>query len=298
MLVVLWATSLFLIMIPIRMAGERSQRFFRGRDFDLGPLMFGSLALLVLALSCLVIPSLTAMAINGERDRGTLAVLQASLLRPLDIVLAKFFAALLTSGAFLVATVPIALWCYVEGGLPIIRVIMVYVVLFVVAAVFIALALVASSLVRRPAMSALLAYALVGMLTIGTVILFALMEATAPRTGPYGTTEPGARWVALAPNPFVLLADAAPRSDPRFDDPLASLQESVRDLRDPQPQFFEGGRRAFREFRRLQRRAPEPPPVWPTGVAIDLSLAALAVYVTTARLRVPVRKLAPGHRVA
>lgn len=298
-LVALWTVSLFLIMIPIRMAGQRSQSFYRRvEDIDLGPLMFGSLALLVLGLSCLVIPSLTAMAVNGERDRGTLAVLQASLLRPRDIVFAKFFAALLTAGVFLAATLPIALWCYLEGGVSIVRALTVYLVLFVVAGVFIALALAASSLVRRPAMSALLSYGLVGLLTIGTGILFALADATAPRQGPYGTPERGARWVLLAPNPFVVLADAAPRSNPRLDDPLESIQQSIRSLRDPQPQFFDGGPREFREFRRLQRRQPDPPPVWPAGLVIELSLAAGALYITMRRLRVPVRKLAPGHRVA
>ncbi len=311
-LVTLWTAGLFLIMIPIRLGGQRNREFLYGEraDYDLGPLMFGSLALLVLGLTCLVIPSLTAMAINGERDRGTLAVLQATLLRPRDIVFAKFLSGLITASVFLVATLPIALWCYLEGSVSFVRLAAVYLVLLVVAGVLIALALVASALVRRPALSAVLSYGLVALLTIGTGILYGIAEITTQEptiTAPTEEPEPGLSWLWLAPNPFVVLADAAPRSRVDLDDPLASIQEGIRYLRDPQPvviDYIEQGRNNPRKNpnrppRFIPPPEPErPPPVWPYGLAIELAIAAGAVYVTINRLRVPVRRLAPGHRVA
>lgn len=302
-LVALWSAALFLIMIPIRLAGQQNQEFYYGReaDYDLGPLMFGSLALLVLGLSCLVIPSLTATAINGERDRGTLAVLQATLLRPHDIVFAKFLSGLVTAGVFLAATLPIAAWCYAEGSVPFVRLAAVYLVLLVVAGVLIALALFASALVRRPALSAVVSYGLVALLTIGTVILFGIAEVNAQRPGTFERPDPGMRWLWLAPNPFVVLADAAPRSDVDLDDPLAGIQQATRYLRNPEPEvvFEEPPPNNPKAPPRLIRpREREQSPVWPYGLMIELGIAAAAIEVTIRRLRVPVRRLARGHRVA
>ena len=303
-LVILWTAFLFLIMIPIRIGGAHTRELLYGSeiDYDLGPLMFGSLALLILGLSCLVIPSLTATAINGERDRGTLAVLQATLLRPHEIVFAKFLSGLVTAGIFLAATLPIAAWCYVEGSVPLVRVAVVYLVLLVVAGALIAVALFASALVRRPALSAVLSYGFVALLTIGTLIIFAISEIIAQRPYPE-PQDPGVRWLWLAPNPFVVLADAAPRSDVNLDDPLAGIQESIRYLRTPEPPIV------YEEFPSNDPnvvpprliRPPEPeeqPPVWPYGLLIEVGLAGSALYLTIKRLRVPVRRLAPGHRVA
>jgi ABC-2 type transport system permease protein len=294
----LWTIIQFLITLAVRAAGQSSQDFLYGPEADipLGPVMFGSLALLVLALSCLVIPSLTATAINGERDRGTLAILQTTLYKPVEIAAAKFLSAWTTAAVFLVATIPIALWCYIEGGVALWRAAAVYLVLFVMAGVLLAVALAASALFRKPALSAVIAYLAVGALTLGTLILFGLAQATAPRTGPYGNQEVGARWVLLAPNPFVVLADAAPRSERTLDDPLAEIQESIRYLRDPEsgPTVeggFDPGSGSFDETEDLS-------PVWPIGLAIDLTIALLALVLTVQRLQVPVRHLAPGHRVA
>ena len=305
-LVALWTAALFLIMIPIRIAGRHNSQFYFGdrADYDLGPLMFGSLALLVLGLSCLVIPSLTAMAINGERDKGTLAVLQATLLRPHEIVFAKFLSGLVTAGVFLVATLPIAAWCYIEGSVSFVRLAGVYLVLLVVAGVLVALALFASALVRRPALSAVLSYGLVAMLTIGTGIVYGIAEVTAQppvTTGPIESPDPGNRWLLLAPNPFVVLADAAPRSRVELDDPLASIQEGIRYLRTPEPIYYyeSPANNPNAPPRLIRPQEPEEvPPVWPYGLMIELGVAAAAILVTIARLRVPVRRLAPGHRVA
>jgi ABC-2 type transport system permease protein len=294
----LWTLLQFLIMIPVRAAGQNSQNFLYGSDSDipLGPLMFGTLALLVLGLSCLVIPSLTATAINGERDRGTLAVLQTTLYTPVQIAAAKFLSAWISATVFIVATLPIALWCYIEGGVSFWRAAAVYLVLFVITGVLLAVALAASALFRKPALSAVIAYLAVGALTIGTLIAFGLAQATAPRTGPYGTQETGARWVLLAPNPFVVLADAAPRSERYLDDPLAAIQEGIRYLREPEPVFIDAPR--GEPNGNLFQERDEPSPVWPTGLTVDLALAGLALALTVQRLQVPVRRLAPGHRVA
>ena len=289
-----WFAVLFGLVVLIRQA-------FLSTSFeanpDVGIVMFASLALLVLALACLVVPALTATGINGERDRGTLAILQATALRPWEIVAAKFIAAFITTAAFLVVTFPIALWAMAEGGVSAAKAVAVYLTLLCVSAVLLAGALAASAMVRRPSLSAVLSYGFVFFLTIGTPILFGISMATVdyPNEGPL---DYGPRWLVLAPNPFVVLADAAPSSPgDRSSDPLASMRYAIREARDPQSYQIERFDPATGEP--IFEQEPEPPPpVWPYGLGIELALAVFALYVATERLRVPAKKLPRGERIA
>jgi ABC-type transport system involved in multi-copper enzyme maturation permease subunit len=292
--------------------GARNETIF-DPNLQVGPVMFGTLALFVLGLACLVVPALSSTAINGERDRGTLAVLQSTLLRPRDIILAKFLAGMVMATGFLAATIPLALWSFTEGGMEAGRALVVYLILLLINALLVMLGLVASALVRRPALSAAAAYGMVFMLTIGTLILYGLSLASAPQTDSEFAFERqiGWRWAILAPNPFVILADAAPRSQgQRFSDPLEGIRGAVRDSRRPPRRFdpetgalldpetgepLGGGDGAF-----LFDPEPsdEPPPLWPTGMAIDGFFALLAAYLARERLRIPARRLPSGERVA
>lgn len=302
-LLTIWFFVLLGLVALIRGGTKRALDFSPDPNLQLGAIMFGSLALLVLGLACVILPSLTATSINGERDRGTLAVLQATLLRPWQIVAAKLIAAMVTTAAFILVTLPIALWCMAEGGVGLGRAAAVYLALFAVSIVLIAAALAASALVRRPALSAVLSYGFVFALTIGTLILFGVSMTTVepdPRTF---VSDPGPRWVILSPNPFVVLADASPRAEGRrIDDPLSGIREGVRSIRDPEPPFgqdvvmCEGGQPC--EVPEPPPAPPEPAPVWPTGLAIELLIAGFAFYVATVRLKVPARRLPPGERIA
>jgi hypothetical protein len=173
----------------------------------------------------------------------------------------------------------------------------VYLTLFVVCGVFLAGGLAASAIVRRPALSAVLAYGVVFALTIGTLILFGIAYSTAPRDPRAFEPTIGWRWVILSPNPFVVLADAAPRSGDEIDDPLSGIREGVRSLRRP-PRIFETGPSLEPVELEPVEEEVDPGPVWPTGLAIELALAALGLYVTVARLKIPAKRLAPGERIA
>jgi ABC-2 type transport system permease protein len=300
----IWFFLLLGLVTLIRGAMRRALEFNPDPNVDLGSIMFGSLALLVLALICLIAPSLTATSINGERDRGTLAILQATTLRAWQIVLAKFLAALVTAAVFLVVTVPIALWSIAEGGVGVEKALAVYLTLFVVTFVLMAGGLLASGLVRRPALSALLSYGFVGFLTIGTLILFGISTTTAEYDPETGRSDYGARWLILAPNPFVVLADAAPESGGEdLDDPLNSMRDAIRDVREPQPYFVEGGVVCDTTGRCEPDPAPPPEPkeagaVWPYGLGIQFAFAIFALYVATNRLHVPAKRLPRGERIA
>jgi len=162
-------------------------------------------------------------------------------------------------------------------------------------------------------------------LTVGTLIAFGLATALTtetaqqtyqvPRLDPETGTEipgqyeeqtlttqqsrPDRVWPLLTPNPFVILADAAPRLPaptdasgrelPRPLDPLGELGDAVREARRapfPPAAYVE-----------LPDRA-DPGPLWPYGLVFDLLLAGGAVLVTVRRLRTPTRRLPRGVRVA
>ncbi len=142
-----------------------------------GTLIYGGLVLVVLGLSLLVVPSLAAQSVNGDRERGTLATLQVTRLSAAEIALGKFAAAWGTALLFLLLTLPLALYAVTQGGVPLGRVLVVTLVVGLLLGAVCALSLWLSAVLPRTTASGLLAYAVVAALTIGTVIAFGLASA-------------------------------------------------------------------------------------------------------------------------
>ena len=288
-----------------------------------GAVLYGGLMLFVLGLALLVVPALAAQSVNGDRERGTLATLQVTLLTPAEIVLGKFLAAWGTALVFLALTLPLVLYAMSQGGVPLSRVVVVTLVLALLLGTVCAVSLWLSSVLTRTTTSGVLAYLAVFALTVGTPIAFGLATAVTtervtqtvdapcppgdtlctPGSGQqtFETTQvrPDRTWWLLAPNPFVVLADASPqRSGDALEgaaadlDPLGSIGRAVRFLREPPRPVF-GTETSL---------APGDPdrsrPLWPTGLAIDVALAAGALALTVRRLRTPTRTLPKGQRVA
>ena len=295
------------------------------RDRTLGAVMFGVVVLVVLALALLVAPALAAQSVNGDRERGTLATLQVTRLRAGEIALGKLAASWGTALVFLAVTLPLALWCYAEGGLSLGRVAGVYLVTTLLLGVVCAISLGLSALLARSTTSGVLAYLTVFALAAGTAITFGLVTASTQQTvsgssricvdatncteTPYETTiaRPDRTWWLLAPNPFVVLADSAPAGPvhrerlpngqvvevPADVDILGSLSRELHRIRATPQRVDDQYGTAF--------AVPDGVtggPVWPLGLGVDLALAAGALWVTTVRLRTPTRRLARGQRVA
>ncbi|MBA2725878.1 MAG: ABC transporter permease subunit [Actinobacteria bacterium] len=310
-LLAIWTLILFGLTALVRNGAVGQQAFTPG-PAPLGPVMFGSLALFVLGLACLVIPSLTSTAINSERDKGTLAVLQSTLFTARRILAAKFLGAMVVALAFLAATIPLALWCLSEGGASIGKVIVVYLLLILACALLVLLGLAASALIRKPSLSAVAAYAVVFLLTAGSPIIFGLSLLGAPEVA--FERQIGWRWAILAPDPFIVLADAAPRSDDSvmISDPLNAIRDSVRDARRPPIRFdpqtglpidprtgepIDPNSGSF-EVLFPEDEVEEPPALWPLGMAMQAGLALGAAAVVLKKLKIPAHRLAVGERVA
>lgn len=300
-----WAGVVVLFAVLVRMGLSATDSVSAARPA--GPPLFGSTMLFVLGLALLVVPALTAQSINGDRERGTLATLQVTLLSAGEIGLGKLIAAWVTAVVFLVATLPVVVWAMVEGGLPFANVAVTLLVVALLLGVASALSLAWSSVFARSMASALVSYLTVFALTVGTLIAFGLAVALTTQEVrgsdfSFQQARPDRVWPLLAPNPFVVLADAAPRLPERRDprtgdllprplDPLGSLGDSIRETR----------RTPLRPTSRPPRfndEQSQPGPVWPWGLAFDVLLGAGATVITVRRLRTPVAKLGKGVRIA
>lgn len=279
------------------------------RDDSLrGVPLFGFLMFFILGMMMVISPALTSQTINGDRERGTLATLQVTRLRPVEIAVGKLVAGWGVGLLALLLSLPFTLYAMSRGGITVLRVLATYAVVALLIGVVCAVSQALSALLARSITSALLSYVTVAALSIGTVIAFALVL---PFTREHVTVEPPQGqsfetsvehqeriWWLVAPNPFVVLADSAPRVPRRFDvqgdviyvddyDPLSSIGNEVRRLRQPQRFYY----------------FEEPPdeedlPVWPYGLGINVLLGIGAVALTTYRLRTPTNRLPRGVRVA
>jgi ABC-type transport system involved in multi-copper enzyme maturation permease subunit len=329
---------------------------------DKGVVIYGGLMVFVLGLALLVVPALAAQSVNGDRERGTLATLQVTRLTAADITLGKFSAAWGTSLVFLALTLPPVVYAMTQKGVPVGRTLIVTVVLALLLGSVCAISLALSALLSRTTTSGVLAYLAVFALTLGTLITFGLVTAMTSETytstysntcptadalppglsqeekdrivaectpGPQTFTSTRTRtdrtWWLLAPNPFVVLADAAPRLPPetqeerlareqreargefvqnaRDIDPLGSIGNAVRDLRKPPADDNVGGYRILSDDQQALAAAQEKAsdarkPVWPWGLGFDVLVAVLALWVTTRRLHTPTRDLPKGQRIA
>ncbi len=183
-------------------------------------------------------------AINGERDAGTLATTQVTLISTAQLVIGKWVAAWLTALAFLVAAVPFLVFAVVLGQVPAATIAISTLVLALELGVIAAIGVGLSGVLTRPLFSVTVTYLVVAALSLGTLIAFGLggaaMQSTVTQTytgvdwnrldengvplddGPvpclptetyeYQTPRFDHVWGFLAANPYVVVADAAPGS--------------------------------------------------------------------------------------
>ncbi|WP_369370066.1 ABC transporter permease [Promicromonospora sp. Populi] len=335
-----WKTALivwFLMvgLITLLTTGAFSLLAGSSPDTSFGGTVYSIVVGFVLFLGLLVAPTLSSGAINGDRNAGTLATLQVTLLSPAEIVLGKLAAAWIAALGFLVVSIPFLARALVGGGVHWLALLTTVLMLALVLGVVCAIGLGFSALVGKTSGSAVLTYLTIGGITAVLPILFGLLvpvtstlesvrvwdvepgytweETTAPecewQTQEIEVWHSERTWWLLAPNPFVVVADAQPLTgDPELlaDDGnmLAMLQYGVRYARtgDTGPQDWCSGY-VMGDGSAAAESPVEPVVVtdqlvWPWGLGFDLLLGAAGVVIAVNRLRVPTRDLAQGTRVA
>jgi ABC-type transport system involved in multi-copper enzyme maturation permease subunit len=307
-----------------------------------GTALYSIVVYFVLLLATLVTPALSGNAVNGDRDAGTLATTQVTLVSTTQIVLGKFLAAWLSSLAFLVAAVPFILYSFVLSEVSPLTVLSSLGVLVVELAVISAVGVGLSGLLRRPLFSVVVTYLVVALLSIGTLIAFGIAgtaiqsPATSvsrnidwsqydgeeveydPQTGlprdaectlvssyDYNAPRFDYVWWMLAANPYVVMADAAPTSYDRYDNPVdvfGFIKASVRGAQrtpDLSTEFDECDPASYGDQWPSSREIIEDStPSWFVGLAIHVALGGGLLVGAVSATRTPARRLSPGSRVA
>lgn len=218
---------------------------------DGGGGIFSTVVFFVLLLGTLVSPALSGNAINGERDAGTLATTQVTLITTAQLVMGKWIAAWLTALAFLAASLPFLAFAVALGQVSAATIGISTIVLALELGVVAAIGVGLSGVLTRPLFSVAVTYLAVAALSIGTLIAFGLGGAAVqttvaqtyigvdwnrlesvdrppdegaapclpPETRVYQTPRFDLVWGFLAANPYVVVADAAPGSFDEFDNP-------------------------------------------------------------------------------
>lgn len=350
---------------------------------DIGVVTFGAVTYFTLGMSLILAPTFTATAINGDRNGGTLALLQVSRLSAFEIATGKLIAAWLTAAMFLAVSLPFLIWALVVGAIPLGQVVVCYAVMFAEVAVICAIGLGWSALVSRPAGSAVLTYLTAALITVIAPLIMVLSVnfttstdevrvwgLTPAQEAKYsmevdqywednpdgdGSGIPAAPfekcmwftekveqqhmekvWWLLAPNPFVVVADAAPlpetaKSDlstwvSDTGDPLLGLQLAVRTIRRPpateidrctglyenNPAYVVTWDRDGNVTKVTTANGTPVPistpvkhdpvtvdqPIWPWGLGANAILGGLFFWIAVRRLRVPYGRLPSDTRVA
>ena len=296
-----------------------------------GRVLFVVVTALVLGLGLLVTPTLTSTAVNGDRQAGTLATLQVTLLSPAEIAAGKLLAAWLSACAFLVVSLPFFAIALVMGGVPVATLPRVVLLTALLLAAVCGMGLGWSTLAARPAGSTVLTFVTVAALTVFTPVFFGLTYpflSTTQDVQVYGVTDE--YWMAMedggeeaatavpvceltvqeravartewtwwlpAINPFAVVADGAvPASATGPDDP-AAVTQVLRDLRLGSPDVVDECW-VEEDTSAVTGTRGHAGPVWPFGLAVNLLLGAAGFLVAVRRLRIPQRTLPRGTRVA
>ena len=288
-----------------------------------GPVLYELMVGFILFFGLLLAPALSANAVNGDRAAGTLAILQVTLLRPGQILSGKWLASWLSSMGFLLVSIPFLLWALALGGVQPLSAVGALVMLAVELGIVCAVGVGVSALAARPLFSIVVTYMLVSMLGLGTLIAFALSgfltegsvkanSATYAFAGngteeytcsgplqdvPVAHTERIA-WI-LAANPFVVVADSIPVTvEPdEYGVRAAGAMEAISTV----VRLAQAGPEYSMPCLNGESRVPDQPdvpPIWPLGLALQLGLAALLIFLGRRKLRTPVRNMAAGTRIA
>lgn len=309
--------------ITLLTTGALSTLTGSGPDETRGPLLFMVVAYLVLGLGLVVTPTLTSTAVNGDRNAGTLATLQVTLLSPAEIVLGKLAAAWLAALAFLVTSTPFFALALALGGTPVRSALAVIGLVALLLAAVCGMGIGFSALTARTAGSTVLTFAAVTGIAVISPILFGVTFPTIEsqetvqvyRQSLVSSRYPDCElveqarsvyhtertWWLLAINPFVIVADGSfvPEEGPYSGSPFAGLRESVRQARQGSTGVYNEcwGANGL-EDPPVDVPDPSRAPIWPWGLGVDLALGAAGVAVAVRRLSIPQATLPRGTRVA
>jgi ABC-2 type transport system permease protein len=293
-----------------------------------GGTVYSTIIYFVLLLGTLVAPALSGNAINGDRDSGTLATTQVTLIGTWQLVLGKFVAAWVTALAFLVAALPFIVFSALLGGLSPLTVLVSALVLAFELGFVAAIGVALSGIITRPLFSIVTTYLLVATLSIGTLIAFGLggvviqtdrtttstygidynargeaIRCSEPTTSTYPTPRFDLFWGVLVANPYVLLADSVPTTFNEAGSPedlFGYIKAGVRSAQIPivDTVYDECSDSPENAYKTPEEIIDSTVPGWFVGALIHLVLGGGALVWAKRRTDTPAGRLPRGSRVA
>jgi ABC-type transport system involved in multi-copper enzyme maturation permease subunit len=198
------------VLVPVRLAAwQRGQLYGPGSAGpDLGRVGLHALAYTELTLIFIALPAYAAGTITSEREKRTLAMLRVTLLTPGDVVTGKLIVVVAFAAVLLGATVPVAAWCLLLGGVGPSDVIHVYAYLFAVAVAVSALGVLLSTRFQRSLGSIVATYAALFGVSVGSALLMYVIAMVSMISYHRGSPAPlgDAAAVALTAVPLLLTA--------------------------------------------------------------------------------------------
>lgn len=300
-------------------------------DSASGGAIYSTIVYFVLLLGTLVAPALSGNAINGDREAGTLATTQVTLITTWQLIIGKFLAAWITALAFLAAALPFLIFGLALGGVRPLTVVSSALVLAVELGVVAAIGVGLSGIFAKPLFSIVVTYLIVATLSLGTLITFGIAgaatqtvvtstyiagttfdEVTGEATScgaPQVSSSPAPRfdfyWGILAANPYVVIADAAPTKyvDGNPQDLFGFVKAGARAAQvhppansvysDCDPETQSGT-----NYKTPEQTERDTVPSWFVGLAIHVLLGAAALLGAWRRTNTPARTLTKGSRIA
>lgn len=135
-----------------------------------GMVLFLALCLCEVLLVALTVPAATSGCVAGERERRTFDLLRITTLRASDIVLGKFFGAVLFVLVTLAVSLPMFSIVLMFGGLSLVVASKAFAVILMTALFFGAIGMAYSALIESTLVASVLAYATVLVLFVGSFI--------------------------------------------------------------------------------------------------------------------------------
>lgn len=301
---------------------------------EVTPMLYDLVVCFVLGIGLIVAPTLSATSINSDRADATLALLQATALRPAEIAVGKLAAAWAAATAFLAVALPFLLALTLLGGTTWLTLLGHLIILVMTLGSVCAVGLGFSAMTARPSSSAVLTYLVVVALTIGTPLLTAISSTVVTGsqreityninysdstdstlvcdTTPTVYTRQIARteliWWMLVPNPFIAMSDASFRGSGWGQDGmpgeislLSGVGALVDEMRVHQPSEVVVNYcddLDSEEADDEQFENADHVVFWPASMLLLLALGAGGTAAASRRLRTPTGALPRGIRLA
>lgn len=139
--------------------------------------IYSNLSILQFVLIMFIAPALTSGAISGEREKQTLDLLLSTKMSPFSIIIGKLMASISHILLLIIASLPVFSIVFLFGGISEIEILQLFGYYIITAVTFGAIGIFFSTLFKKTAVSNALSYGTIGILCIGTLVIFIMTMA-------------------------------------------------------------------------------------------------------------------------